>query len=201
MSEKIWEDCKKAIAWFYRLSLSICSLCNSFDWIEVLMYFIGTWWELYGACELCVCDCLCMVFKYECLTILTAACLQVDTCPSVCMCHAEVQWMPVPQRASWVWRRLIWNLLSHACVCFLSLSHSDVCPPTGQCPNGLSCFPSLSFCKYSGSRSDFTRTRPRSVHACPNANMHITFNVTHLEHICPLISSLTSFLLQSTRWP
>ena len=64
------------------------------------------------------------------------------------------------------------KLASHAHVCLFSLSHSNVCPPTGQCPNGLSCFPSLSLCKYSGSPSDFIRTRPRSVHACLNANIH-----------------------------
>lgn len=59
--------------------------------------------------------------------------------------------------------------LSRTCVCFslsLSLSHSHVCPPTGQCPNGLSCFPSISLCKYSGSASDPTRTRLLSAHAC-----------------------------------
>lgn len=68
---------------------------------------------------------------------------------------------------------------------FLSLSHSNVCPSTGQCPNGLSCFPSLSFCKYSGSPSDFTRSRQRSVHACLNATTH----ATHSVNVCLCLSS------------
>lgn len=88
----------------------------------------------------------------------------------VCVCRAAVNWTLVPLCAS-VFDSDLYETcsLTHICVCFLSLSHSNVCPPTGQCPNGLSCFPSLSLCKYSGSPSDFTRTGPRSVHACLNA--------------------------------
>lgn len=103
---------------------------------------------------------------------LTISCLKC-VCGRVCMgyptfwCHRKtylccpaVKWMPVPLFAS-LFAADLYEPCSLTRVCvFLSLSHSNVCPPTGQCPNGLSCFPSLSLCKYSGSPSDFTRTRP-----------------------------------------
>lgn len=100
--------------------------------------------------------------------------LQWTVCMCVCWCISGV-WTShrgvcvravVGARCSvffGVWRRLVWIFaFSRTCVCFLSISHSDVCPPTGQCPNGLSCFPSISLCKYSGSASDSTRTRLQS---------------------------------------
>lgn len=84
--------------------------------------------------------------------------------------------------------------LMHAC--FLSLSHSNVCPSTGQCPNGLSCFPSLSLCKYSGSPSDFTRTRQRSVHACLDANKHATHSINVCLYLSPPPPPLRSDIMK-----
>lgn len=81
--------------------------------------------------------------------------------------------------------RLAMKLAFSCTAVFLSLSHSNVCPSTGQCPNGLSCFPSLSLCKYSGSPSDFTRSRQRSVHACLNATTH----ARHSVNVCLYLSS------------
>lgn len=125
------------------------------------------------------CFCLCLLVYAlnllifpDCIQRLCVCVLMLCRNVRLCMCSSEVNRTPISWACLCVWRRLVWNLLSHACVCFLSLSHSDVCPPTGQCPNGLSCFPSLSFCKYSGSRSSFTRVRPSSVHACLKANMY-----------------------------
>ena len=143
---------------------------------------------------------------YFCLYLSLYHCLHVGVC--VCVCGVMwccvfvsvcVQRSHLPRPVSVFGAHLYeTDSLTHMYVCVFSLSHSNVCPPTGQCPNGLSCFPSLSLCKYSGSPSDFTRARPRSAHASLNAHTHTHMPyVTHTLHICLYLSLL---LLQLVAW-
>ena len=177
MGSVVWYVCQLTLRHVYMFERVLACLYTVCAWLSLVCFSVSVYQSLY------INHTICYLHKGS-LSVCVWICV-ID----VCVCECAVQrsngfsLLGVPLCLTQTLYETCF--LTHVCV-FLSLSHSNVCPPTGQCPNGLSCFPSLSLCKYSGSPSDFTWTRPRSAHTLVSTE--------HTQTLCtPLSSPLILF--------